>query len=164
MDIKDCDKRIERAVNENSQALFFLTVPGIGNVTALASEVDDIGRFPGEHRLVSYFGLVPSVKNSTETIHHGRITKTGNSMIRRLLAEAVIVHVSVARRKGVVTPINILYERLREKRGGSKAKVAAAGQILKIAYWIMKKGTDFETCLRKGTASTYRDPHKKSQR
>ena len=166
VDIRDCDERIERAVGGNPQALLLRTVPGIGNATALtlASEVDDIDRFPDEHRLVSYFGLVPSVRNSAETVHHGRITKTGNSMVRHLLAEAVIVHVSVARRKGVVTPISIFYERLKERRGGSKAKVAAAGKMLKIAYWIMKKKIDFETCVREGEASTYRDPHKKSQR
>lgn len=58
--------------------------------------------------------------------------------------------------------MGIFYERHREKRDGSKAKVAAAGKILKIAYWIMKKRIDFETCAREGVASTYRDSRKKS--
>ena len=49
------------------------------------------------------------------------------------------MHVSAAGRKGAVTPIGISYERFREKRGGPKAKVAAAGKMLKIAHRIMKK-------------------------
>ena len=101
-------------MSKNKNAELLKTVPGIGNIVALAltSEIGDISRFSDMDRLASYFGLVPSVSNSASTAHHGRITKTGNSMVRRLLAEAVIVHVTFARNRKMSTPISSFYERL----------------------------------------------------
>ena len=141
-------------------------MPGIGNIVALAlaSEIGDISRFSDMDRLVSYFGLVPSVRNSADTVHHGRITKEGNSLVRHLLAEAVIVHVTFARNRKVSTPISEFYERLSKKRGGSKAKVAAAAKMLRIVFWMLKKKIDFWTCIEEGRKSTYREPRKKGSR
>ncbi|MDE0525200.1 MAG: IS110 family transposase [Thaumarchaeota archaeon] len=150
--------------NRNAQLL--KTMPGIGNIVALAlaSEIGDISRFSDMDRLVSYFGLVPSVRNSADTVHHGRITKEGNSLVRHLLAEAVIVHVTFARNRKVSTPISEFYERLSKKRGGSKAKVAAAAKMLRIVFWMLKKKIDFWTCIEEGRKSTYREPRKKGSR
>ena len=55
-------------------------------------------------------------------------------MVRHLLTGTAIAHVNMAGRKGIVVPIGVFYERHGKKRGGSKAKVAAAGMMLKIAY------------------------------
>ena len=158
-DIADCDDRIKKAVAKNAQARILTTMPGIGNIVALAlaSEIGDISRFPDMDRLASYFGLVPSVKNSAETSHHGGITRQGSPLIRRLLTEAAIVHVTVARRKKAPTAISSFYERVARKRGGSKAKVAAAAKMLRVAFWMLKKGIDFETCMQEGKKSTRRE-------
>ncbi len=165
-DITDCDNRIRDAVSKNRNARILKTMPGIGNVVALAlaSEIGGISRFSDMDHLASYFGLVPSVRNSASTVHHGRITKTGNSLVRHLLAEAVIVHVTFARNRKVSTPISEFYERLSKKRGSSKAKVAAAAKMLRIAFWMLKKETDFWTCVEEGRKSTYREPRKKGSR
>lgn len=162
-DIADCDGRIRDAVSKNRNAELLKTVPGIGNIVALAlaSEIGDISRFSDMDHLASYFGLVPSVRNSASTVHHGRITKTGNSMVRHLLAEAVIVHVTFARNRKTPTPISSFYERLSKKRGGSKAKVAAAAKMLRIIFWMLKKNIDFWTCVEEGRKSTYREPKKR---
>ena len=165
-DIADCDGRIQDAVSGNRNARILKTMPGIGNIVALAlaSEIGDISRFSDMDHLVSYFGLVPSVRNSADTVHHGRITKTGNSMVRHLLAEAAIVHVTFARNRKTSTPISEFYERLSKKRGGSKAKVAAAAKMLRIVFWMLKKEIDFWTCIEEGRKSTYREPGKKGSR
>jgi len=165
-DIADCDGRIQDAVSVNRGARILKTIPGIGNVTALAlaSEIGGISRFPDMDRLASYFGLVPSVRDSADTVHHGRITKEGNSLVRHLLAEAVIVHVTFARNRKISTPISRFYERLSKKRGGSKAKVAAAAKMLRIVFWMLKKEIDFWTCIEEGRKSTYREPRKKGSR
>lgn len=165
-DIADCDGRIRDAVSGNRNAELLKTMPGIGNIVALAlaSEIGDISRFSDMDHLASYFGLVPSVRNSASTVHHGRITKTGNSMVRHLLAEAVIVHVTFARNRKTPTPISRFYERLSKKRGGSKAKVAAAAKMLRITFWMLKKEIDFWTCIEEGRKSTYREPGRKGSR
>lgn len=161
--IADCDARIQTAMSKNESAKLLKTVPGIGNITALAlaSEIDDISRFSDMDHLVSYFGLVPSVRNSASTVHHGRITKTGNSLVRRLLTEAVLVHMMFARNRKMSTPISSFYERLSKKRGVSKARVAAAAKMLRIVFWMLKKKIDFWTCVKEGRKSTYREPKKK---
>jgi hypothetical protein len=46
--------------------------------TILLSVVGDVNDFPDEHRLASYFGIVPRVSNSNETERSGRIHKRGS--------------------------------------------------------------------------------------
>ena len=165
-DIADCDARIKDVVSKNGAAKLLKTMPGIGNITALApvSEIGEISRFPDMDSLAAYFGLVPSVGNSASTVHHGRITKQGNSLMRHLLTEAALVHVIHARRKKSPTPLGKFYERLCKKRGGSKAKVATAAKMLRIAYWMLTKKMDYQTCIREGSKSTFRNPKNRSKK
>lgn len=53
------------------------SIKGIGTNTAvtLLSSIGDINDFEDEKKLAAYFGLVPRVSNSNETVNHGRITK-----------------------------------------------------------------------------------------
>ena len=63
---------------------------GVSFVTAvtLAAELGDISRFAKPTELMAYVGLVPSQYSSGPHTRHGRITKTGNSHVRRVLTEA----------------------------------------------------------------------------
>ena len=112
--------------------------------------------------LISYFGLAPSVRNSANTTKYGSITKTGTSLVRKLLTECVIVHTSIMKRKDKNTPISEFYARLAKKRGTPKARVATAAKMIRIIYWMLKKKIDFETCVAEGRKSTARQPRKKS--
>ena len=94
------------------------------------------------------------MRNSAETIKHGRITKEGNSTVRHLLSEAALTHVTWAKRSNKVTPISTFYERLVQKRGGSKAKVAAAAKMVRIVFWMLKKDIGFWACVEEGKKST----------
>ena len=158
-DIADCDVRISDVMKTNHNAKILTTIPGVGNITALAlaSEIGDIARFSNGHKLTSYFGLVPSVRNSANTVHYGRITKTGNSLVRHLLTEAVLVHITFAKSSNIATPISRFYERLAKKRGTSKARVAAAAKMMHIIFWMLTKDINFWTCVEEGEKSTRRD-------
>ena len=164
-DVRDCDDKISNAVSKNEHASLLTTMPGIGPVTALtlSSEIGDISRFRDMGSLVAYFGLAPSVRNSASTVHHGAITKMGNSMVLQLLTERVLSHVQFAKKNNRQTPISVFYERLKEKRGVSKAKVAAAAKMLKIVFWMLTKDTYFWTCVEMGKKSTHRNPKKKNE-
>ncbi|MDI1495688.1 MAG: Transposase [Cenarchaeum symbiont of Oopsacas minuta] len=60
----------------HAQVEILKTIPGIADFTALtiASEIDSIERFSDPEKLKSYAGLVPSVRNSADVVHHGHIT------------------------------------------------------------------------------------------
>jgi transposase len=63
---------------------------GIDSLTALAlvCEIGDFRRFPNAGAFMSYLGLVPGEYSSGGKRNQGRITKAGNSHIRKLLAES----------------------------------------------------------------------------
>ena len=75
------------AVKTSQDAMLINSIPGIGNYSALviASEIADIERFNDSHKLCAYAGVVPSVRNSADTIHHGSITKRGSMTLRWVL-------------------------------------------------------------------------------
>lgn len=62
---------------------------GIDTLTAivLLAELHDFRRFQSPRALMAYVGLVPGEDSSGETHRRGRITRTGNSLVRRLLVE-----------------------------------------------------------------------------
>jgi len=67
---------------------------GINTLTAitLVTELFEFGRFESPEALMSYLGLVPSESSSGAQQHRGRITKTGNVRVRRLLIQSAWHH------------------------------------------------------------------------
>ena len=63
---------------------------GVDDLTALtiAAELGDPRRFPSAPRVMAFTGLVPSEHSSEPSKIRGRITKTGNAHLRRVLVEA----------------------------------------------------------------------------
>jgi transposase len=62
---------------------------GIDTRTAMMilAELHDFRRFPSAPALMAYLGLVPGEHSSGERHRRGRITRTGNALVRRLLVE-----------------------------------------------------------------------------
>jgi transposase len=63
---------------------------GVQIITAviLAAELGDFARFASAPALMAYLGLIPSEHSSGETRRRGRITRTGNGHVRRILVES----------------------------------------------------------------------------
>ncbi len=63
---------------------------GIDTLTAilLVCELYSFGRFASPRGLMNFLGLVPGEDSSGDRQRRGRITKTGNSRVRRLLVES----------------------------------------------------------------------------
>ncbi|MCA1837332.1 MAG: IS110 family transposase [Gemmatimonadales bacterium] len=81
---------------------------GIDTLTAIVivAELHDFRRFQAPRALMAYLGLVPGEDSSGETHRRGRITRTGNTLVRRLLVESAwhyqhrpAVGVALARRR-----------------------------------------------------------------
>ncbi len=62
---------------------------GIDTLTAILilAELHDFRRFPSARALMAYLGLVPGEDSTGEKHRRGRITRTGNTLVRRLLVE-----------------------------------------------------------------------------
>jgi transposase len=62
---------------------------GIDTLTAILilAELHTFGRFPSARALMAFLGLVPGEDSTGEKHRRGRITRTGNALVRRLLVE-----------------------------------------------------------------------------
>jgi transposase len=56
--------------------------------TTLVAEFGDPARFSRAREAMAYTGLVPSEHSSGSRQHRGKITRTGNAHLRRILVEA----------------------------------------------------------------------------
>ena len=67
-----------------------ISLRGVDVITAVTvlAEPGDLTRFDSPRQLMSYLGPVPSEYASGTHRRQGRITKTGNSHVRRVLVEA----------------------------------------------------------------------------
>ena len=81
---------------------------GIDTLTAILilAELHDFRRFQSPRALMAYLGLVPGEDSTGEKHRRGRITRTGNALVRRLLVETAwhyqhrpAVGVALARRR-----------------------------------------------------------------
>ena len=144
--IAETDMRIKDVTKHDQNAQLLESIPGVGRFTALviSSEIDKIDRFSDSHKLCAYAGIVPSVRNSADIIHHGRITRRGSDMLRWVLVEAIHSHARYASNSVVAK----FYKRLAKKRGTSKAAVAAASKLLRIIYWMLKNDMTFDQCIK----------------
>jgi transposase len=90
-------QRLEASLREQVEPWRFapvvralMTLKGIDFVAAvtLVAELGDLARFAHPKELMSYLGLVPSEYSTGESRAQGKITKTGNGHVRRVLIES----------------------------------------------------------------------------
>jgi transposase len=136
-EIHEASKLICGEALNDEGARLLMTIPGISYYSALLliSEIGDVGRFPDSAHLVSYAGLASSTHSSGGTTYHGKITKAGSPYLRWVLNQCTWVHVKNEPEGNVAR----FYERLRRKKGHSKAMVAASAKLLKIVYWVLRE-------------------------
>jgi transposase len=131
-------KQLERQLIAHGQRLAghrnLTSIKGIGDKSAavLLSVIGDVSDFAGEDKLASYFGLVPRVANSNETIHHGHITKGGSKLGRTTLVQCTLIAVRYS------SYLKKFYERIKQKKGAGKAIIATARKFLGIIYRTLK--------------------------
>ena len=117
---------------------------GIDTLSAMLilAELHDFRRFPHPRALMAYLGLVPGEHSSGERHRRGRITKTGNTLVRRVLVETSwhYQHRSgvgpglAARRTGQPTRVIAIadkaQQRLCRRFGRLRAKDKPAGKVV----------------------------------
>jgi transposase len=80
------DDRVKHAAAQRPRATDLMTHPGVGHVTALATEVflGDPSRFSDGKTLASYVGMIPSEYSSGNRQRLGGLSKQGNPLLRFL--------------------------------------------------------------------------------
>lgn len=144
--IEELDRQVGEEARERPQARRLMTHPGVGPVTALATEVflGDAQRFPDGKAVASYIGMIPSEHSTGRRQRLGAMSKQGNALLRYLWCEAAMHAV------GRDPELKRFYRRKLVQKGLGKARVAAARK-LGIRLWIMLRDEiDYEEFCRRG--------------
>lgn len=137
-------KRLDHQLAESGEQLCgqknLVSIKGIGPRAAaiLLAVIGDVKDFESEQKLGSYFGIVPRVANSNESVQHGRITKRGSKLGRTTLVQCTLVA------KKYSPYLSRFYERIKARKGGGKAIIATARKFLGIIYRTLKNDWVFE--------------------
>lgn len=136
--IIDANKRLKK------QKALLLTIPGIGETTAhaLLGELPDISRFKSAKQVVAFAGLAPKESSSGSLHAKTRMSKVGNSRLRKLLYMPVV---SAKRYNPVIIALCSRIE------GSGKSKMVSIGasmrKLLHIVFGVLKSGKAFNKRL-----------------
>lgn len=126
---------------QRDQLALLESIPGIGTQTAchLLAELGDIHRFSDARKVVAFAGLTPArFESGTSIGGYTRISRVGSSQLRRILYMPCL---SAIRFNPV---IKAFFDRLVARGKPRKAAVIACmAKLLKIAYGVLRSGTNF---------------------
>lgn len=143
------EKIILDCVKKDQICGLFMTIPGIGPLTALAFKtfVDRPERFRHSKAVGAAVGLTPRKYASGEVDYDGHITKCGDTFLRSHLFEAAKSMLS----RGKPNDLKAWGLRLAKRSSKKKACVAVARRLAVIMHAMWRDGTVFE--LNKETAA-----------
>jgi len=138
--IKKLDKEIEDKGKNLKGFKNITSIKGIGpkSGTILLSVIGNVEDFESEKKLASYFGIVPRIHISHETVHTGRITKQGSKLGRTTLVQCTLIA------KKYSPYLEKFYQRIKAKKGSGKAIIATAKKLLGIIYITLYNDWEFE--------------------
>jgi len=131
----------ESLVNEvkkisSKQLEILVSIDGVGETTAsgFIAEIKDINKFDSPAQLIAFAGTDPGIAQSGQSYKRRKISKKGNSSIRRLV---FIMAVNVIR----------CNERFRayfckkraEKMPYKKAVIATGNKLLRVVFYLLKR-------------------------
>ena len=148
------DRRLERLLREQARATPVMrqmqSVPGVGALVSQAyvATIDEPRRFSNGDQLADYLGLAPGVYQSGEVARHGRISGRGDQLLRWHLVEAGHALLTW----GPDCALRRWGQRLAERKGAAKAKVALARKIAILLRRLWLSGEHFQAWPEGATA------------
>jgi len=135
------DDKIRKIAESNNNAKLLMTIPGIAGLRAIdiLAEIGEITRFQAADKLCSYAGLVPSIKQSGNTLRFGRLIQQSSKSLKGTLIEASW---NIVRTKES-NPLQEFYKRLTKKKGKQKAICATARKLCCVIHSMLKKQKEF---------------------
>jgi transposase len=147
----ELDRKVLKLARYDAQVRRFMTMPGIGPITALCfkATIDDPTRFKRSRSVGAYVGLTTRRHASGEVDWSGRISKCGDAMLRTYLFEA---GQRAADPRAEMVSAEGLGIRLAKRNGLRKAKVAVARKPAVILHRMWVDGTEFNWSTKKAAA------------
>jgi transposase len=136
------EKLILDCVKKDQICRLFMTIPGVGPLTALAFKtfVDRPKRFLHSKAVGAAAGLTPKKYASGEVDCDGHITKCGDAFLRSHLFEAAKVMLS----RGKPNPLKAWGLRVAKRSSKKNACVAVARKLAVVMHAMWRDGTVFE--------------------
>ena len=137
------ERRVRQMAKETPLTRTFMTVPGVGPVTALAfmAAIDDPTRFKRSRSVGAYLGLTPRRHASGEVDWNGRISKCGDTLVRTYLFEAAGVLLTRVPKWCALKAWGL---RIAKRSGMKKARTAVARKLAVILHHMWRDGTEFQ--------------------
>jgi transposase len=140
--IEELDRQILTLAKAHPVARRLMTIPSIGPyaATAIAAMVSDAQQFASARHFAAWLGLAPSQHSTGGKERIGRISKRGDSYVRRLLihgARGVVHRVRAGQVKGTWVAD------LLARRPFNVVTVALANKTARIAWAVMSRGEAF---------------------
>jgi len=142
-DITGLDKKILNWHRQSETSKLLETIPGIGvlNATALAASLGDGSAFQSGRQLSAWLGLVPRQNSTGGKTRLGKITKQGDSYLRRLLVMGATSTLKSAKR-GLPGPYPWAADLLTRK-SYRLASVALANKLARIVWAVLTSGQPY---------------------
>ena len=140
-ELRFVEDKIRKIADENKDAKLLMTVPGIAEIRAMEiiAEIGEIKRFQTADKLCSYAGLVPSIKQSGDSLKFGKLIKQSNNILKHNMVE---VSWSIVRTKED-NQLKRFYKKLAKKKGKQKAICATARKMCCIIHAMLRKNQEF---------------------
>jgi transposase len=138
--IKEIDKEINLLVEGEerlkSKFAYLVSIPGVGQLSAavVVAETNGFADITSIKQLTSYAGLDVKIRDSGTWKGKTKISKSGNSHIRKVL------YMPALTKKKYDKTTAQFYERIKEKKGvGMVAVIAVERKLLGLMYTLWKK-------------------------
>ena len=142
-EIELLDDRLLALAKEDAVCRSLMTLPSVGALAAVTytSVIDDPGRFKNSAQIANYLGLTPRRYQSGETDYSGRISKTGDTVLRHLLYECANILIAIVKKDCALKRWAM---QLQERVGAKKARTAVARKLAVLMYKVWKSGEEFD--------------------
>jgi transposase len=141
------EQRLEALLAVSAEMQLLMTLPGVGKILSAVIwlEMGEVDRFASAERFASYSGTTPRVKSSGDKTRYGRLRPDVNRYLKWSFVEAAN---SIVRHRGSHPDRHVsrLYERLKSRRGHSKAVGAVARHLAEASWHVLRR------------SEAYRDP------
>jgi len=130
---------LEDSVRENARlsddVKILMSITGVDYYLAslISSFIGDVERFPSDDHLASFFGIVPTSRDSADVKRRGRMTKDGSSIARwalSIMVDTVMQHNELIRE---------YYTSVKKRTGSGKlAHVSTMRKLTRMLYHMLK--------------------------
>lgn len=144
--IKNIEDELDMMTADNEEKKLLQTIPGVGKIgaTTIAAYTKDMSRFCGSFKhFASYIGIVPSVHNSNNTVHLGRITKRGPVELRTAFVQASLGLIRL-RSKTNNWKYLLAYDVMKQNKGSGRSIIALTRKIARVVFAMLIKHEEFK--------------------